>query len=129
MRRFLLLFVTFRVGRTEKDLRDAGVQFEAVTCRYADYGAAIAEDVAEGHVRAYVSPAGRIYGAQIIGEGSGEMINEWALAIQKKIRIYDLMMLQHSFPSMSFLSKRVSETWMMNRMKNPWLKRTIRWMF
>jgi len=59
---------------------------------------------------------GRIYGARIVGEGSGEMIGEWALAIQKKIRIWDIMFLQHSFPTMSFLTKRVAEMWMMNRM-------------
>ena len=118
-----------QVGATERQLRERGAKFETVTCRYADYGAAIAEDVAEGHVRAYIGPAGRILGAQVIGEGSGEMINEWALAVQKKINITSLMMLQHSFPSMSFLNKRVAESWMMNRMKNPWLRRMARRMF
>ena len=43
------------------------------------------------------------------------MINEWALAIQKKIRLHDIMLLQHAFPTMGFLSKRVAEVWMMKR--------------
>ncbi len=117
------------VGKSARELDAASTKYETVTANYADYGAAIAEGIAEGHVRAYISPTGRIYGAQIIGEGSGEMINEWALAIQKKCRITDVMLLQHSFPSMSFLTKRVSEMWMMNRMKSPWLRRMIRWMY
>ena len=57
------------------------------------------------------------------------MINEWALAIQKKIRMHDIMMLQHSFPTMGFLSKRVAETWMMNHMQSPRLKALCRFMF
>jgi hypothetical protein len=51
------------------------------------------------------------------------MINEWALAIQKNIRIHDIMMLQHSFPTMGFMSKRIGEIWMMNKMKSPTLKK------
>ena len=117
------------VGKSTRELDAASVKYETVTANYSDYGAAIAEGIAEGHVRAYIGPTGRIYGAQIIGEGSGEMINEWALAIQKKCRITDIMLLQHSFPSMSFLTKRVSEMWMMNRMKSPWLRRIVRWMY
>ncbi|MFO7936992.1 MAG: NAD(P)/FAD-dependent oxidoreductase [Kiritimatiellia bacterium] len=106
-----------RVGLCEADLKKAGQRYEVVTSKYADYGAAIAEGIGEGWVKAFIHPVtGRIYGASIVGEGSGEMIGEWALAIQKKIRIWDIMFLQHSFPTMSFLTKRVAETWMMNRM-------------
>jgi len=105
------------VGACEADLQKAGRRYEVVTCNYGDYGAAIAEGIGEGWVKAFIHPVtGRIYGARIVGEGSGEMIGEWALAIQKRIRIWDIMFLQHSFPTMSFLSKRVAETWMMNRM-------------
>jgi hypothetical protein len=57
------------------------------------------------------------------------MINEWALAIQKKLRLADIMMLQHSFPTMGFLTKRVAETWMMNRMESTFLKNMCAWMF
>ena len=57
------------------------------------------------------------------------MIGEWALAIQKKVKIYDIMMLQHSFPTMSFLSKRVSEMWMMSKMKSTTLQKICRFMF
>lgn len=105
------------VGACEADLKRQGKRYEVVTSNYGDYGAAIAEGIGEGWVKAFIHPVtGRIYGARIVGEGSGEMIGEWALAIQKKIRIWDIMFLQHSFPTMSFLTKRVSETWMMNRM-------------
>ena len=97
--------------------------------KYEDYGAAIAENIAEGFVKVFCSAAGKLYGAVIVGEGSGEMINEWALAIQKKVRMHDIMMLQHSFPTMGFLSKRVSETWMMNKMRIPFLQKMCRIMF
>ncbi len=116
------------VGACEADLQQQKKRYETVEVKYADYGAAIAEGVGEGWVKAFIHPVtGRIYGVRIVGEGSGEMIGEWALAIQKKLRIWDIMFLQHSFPTMSFLTKRVSETWMMNRM--PKLQGLCRRMF
>lgn len=117
------------VGLREKDLKERGLRYETVRVNYDDYGAAIAEAVDVGFVKAFVSPLGRIYGAYIVGEGSGEMINEWALAVQKKLRIHNIMMLQHSFPTMGFLTKRVGETWMMNRMKSQRLQSLCRLMF
>ena len=117
------------VGALARDLAASDTPYETIEEQYADYGAAIAEGIAVGSVKAYVSRGGRIYGARIIGEGAGEMINEWGLAIQSRLRIHRIMFLQHSFPSMSFLTKRVSESWMMNRMKNPTLRRLIRFMF
>ncbi len=117
------------VGKTRRQLEREKARFETVETSYRDYGAAIAENIASGFVRAHVSQGGRILGASIIGEGSGEMIGEWALAIQKKMRITDIMLLQHSFPTMSFLSKRVSEIWMMGKMKSERMKKFCRIIF
>jgi len=114
------------VGWLERDLKANDVAYETIEAKYEDYGAAIAEGIAVGAVRAYVSPTGRIYGARIIGEGAAEMINEWGLAIQNRLRIHKIMMLQHAFPSMSFLSKRVAEGWAMSRMRTPWVRRLVR---
>jgi pyruvate/2-oxoglutarate dehydrogenase complex dihydrolipoamide dehydrogenase (E3) component len=117
------------VGALERDLKADDVPYEVIEEKYADYGAAIAEGIAVGSVRAYASKTGRIYGVRIVGEGAGEMINEWGLAIQNRLRLHKIMFLQHSFPSMSFLTKRVSERWMMNRMESPFLRRLVRWFF
>ena len=117
------------VGQTENELKVKGTKYEVITMNYEDYGAAIAEGVDIGFVRVLASKTGRIYGVTIVGEGSGEMINEWALAIQKKLRMHDIMFLQHSFPTMGFLTKRSSEQWMMNRMQWAPLKAMCRLMF
>jgi pyruvate/2-oxoglutarate dehydrogenase complex dihydrolipoamide dehydrogenase (E3) component len=113
------------VGMTETQLKAAGIKYDVHEVRHADYGAAIAEQVTEGGVRVYASKLGKIYGASVIGEGSAEMINEWGLAIQKKIRLVDIMLLQHSFPSMSFMNKTIGEGWMMKLLKVGWMKKMM----
>ncbi|MGD9641783.1 MAG: NAD(P)/FAD-dependent oxidoreductase [Elusimicrobiales bacterium] len=117
------------VGLCADEIKAKGIAYETVESRYGDYGAAIAERLDRGFVRVYTTKTGRILGAVIAGEGSAEMINEWALAIQKGLRMHDIMMTMHSFPSMSFLCKRVAETWMMNRVRPGWVKNLIRAMF
>ncbi len=117
------------VGLCETELKEKGVAYETVESRYGDYGAAIAEGLGRGFVRVYAGKTGKILGAVVAGEGSAEMINEWTLAMQKGLRLHDVMLTMHSFPSMSFLNKRASETWMMNRMKPSWVKRAVRALF
>lgn len=116
------------VGMLERDLRARRIRYEAIESRYEDYGAAIAEGIPVGSVKAYVSKTGRVYGARIIGEGAGEMIGEWGLLIQKRLRIHNIAFLQHAFPSMSFLTKRVGEGWIMNRTRGAGMRRIARWL-
>ena len=117
------------VGMRERELQAGKIQYETLVTKYEDYGAAIAQDIGIGFVKVFASSTGKIYGASLIGHGSGEMINEWALAIQKRIRLHDLMFLQHSFPTMGFLSKRIAEIWMMNKMQSTWMQKACKLMF
>lgn len=117
------------VGLCETELKEKGLSYEVVESRYGDYGAAIVEGLGRGFVRVYTTKSGRILGAVVAGEGSAEMINEWALAMQKGLRLHDVMLTMHSFPSMSFLNKRVAEMWMMNRIKPGWVKKIARALF
>jgi pyruvate/2-oxoglutarate dehydrogenase complex dihydrolipoamide dehydrogenase (E3) component len=114
------------VGMTEPELIAKKIKYKAFIAKYEDYGSAIAEDVGIGFVKVYANDFGRVYGASIVGEGSGEMINEWALIIQQKIRLHSVMFLAHSFPTMGFLSKRVAEMWMMYIMDISILRRVSR---
>lgn len=116
------------VGMSEKELIAAGVKYDVLEAKYEDYGASIAEQITTGSVRVLANKLGKIYGVSVIGEGSSEMINEWGLAIQKKIRLADIMLLQHSFPSMSFLNKSIGEMWMMKLLKIDWMKKMMGFM-
>lgn len=118
-----------RVGPTRRELEEQKRSHTEVVARYDDYGAAIAEGVDVGFVKALVSPFGRVLGATIVGEGSGEMINEWAMAVQNRFRMHRLLLQQHSFPTMGFLSKRVAELWMMRLIQPEWVKKICRLLF
>ena len=117
------------VGMQEDELKDRGIKYQVYGAKYENYGAAIAENVSAGYVKVFASSLGKVYGAIIVGDGSGEMINEWALIVQKKIGLLSILFLAHSFPTMGFLSKRVAEQWMMSKMKSNALKNVLRFCY
>lgn len=117
------------VGMNEEELKKKGIKYKAYIAKYENYGAAIAENVSVGYVKVFANSLGRVFGVSIVGDGSGEMINEWALIIQKKIRLHSVMFLAHSFPTMGFLSKRVAEQWMMEKMKSNLVKNICRFFY
>ncbi|MGL4667891.1 MAG: dihydrolipoyl dehydrogenase family protein [Saezia sp.] len=116
------------VGHTEKQLKEKGMAYQTIEARYEDYGAAIVQDVPQGHVRVYASKWGKIYGVSIVGQGSGEMINEWAFAMQHKKGLFHIMLTMHSFPTMGFLTKRVAEIWMMGLIKQPAIRKLLKFL-
>ena len=117
------------VGMSAHELNDQQLPYETYVAHYDDYGPAIAQETKLGFVKVFASAKGKIYGVVIAGEGSGEMINEWALAIQNNLRMQDILMTQHSFPTMGILSRRTAEAWMMNRMDSQKSKKLTRFMF
>ncbi len=117
------------VGMSAHELNDQQTPYETYIAHYDDYGAAIAEETKIGFVKVFASAHGKIYGVVIAGEGSGEMVNEWTLAIQNNLRMQDILMTQHSFPTMGILSKRTAEAWMMNRMKSHTRQKLARFIF
>jgi pyruvate/2-oxoglutarate dehydrogenase complex dihydrolipoamide dehydrogenase (E3) component len=117
------------VGMQEEELKEKGIKYQVYTTKYENYGAAIAENVSEGYLKVFANGWGKVFGAIIVGDGSGEMINEWALIIQKKIKLYSILFLAHSFPTMGFLTKRVAEQWMMAKMKSNFVKKLCRFCY
>jgi len=114
------------VGMTEAQLNKKKIKFKVYIKKYEDYGAAIAENLGVGFVKVFANSRGKVFGASIVGDGSGEMINEWALIIQKKIKLMSILFLAHSFPTMGFMSKGIAEDWMMKKMKSKFLQKIIK---
>jgi pyruvate/2-oxoglutarate dehydrogenase complex dihydrolipoamide dehydrogenase (E3) component len=115
-----------QAGLTEAEAKAKGLSFEIVNEQFENYGRLIADGHPEGFIKALISKTGKIYGVTIVGEQASELIHEWILAIQKNIRIWDIMMTQHSFPTISLMNKRVAEQWAMGKMNSSLLQKVIK---
>ena len=111
------------VGMSEEQARAAGIKFKVIRSDYADYGRTIADGQPEGFVKVITNEKGKIFGATVVGESASELIHEWTMAMQYKHSLFDIMMMQHSFPTISLMNKRAAENWMMEMAEKPWLQK------
>ncbi|MBN2260059.1 MAG: NAD(P)/FAD-dependent oxidoreductase [Clostridiales bacterium] len=102
-----------QVGMTEKQIKEKGIAYMVVKENYNTYARAITDGATEGFVKVLTDSKGTIYGVTIVGEVASELIQEWTMAIQNQLTMFNVLMMQHSFPTISLLNKTVAEKWMM----------------
>ncbi len=97
------------VGMTEATARDThGDAVSAVTFDFAENDRAQAEKATEGFVKAVVGKRGKILGATIVGRHAGELILPWVLAVQKGMKMSDMVSIIAPYPTLGEVSKRVA---------------------
>ncbi|MDR5658415.1 NAD(P)/FAD-dependent oxidoreductase [Serpentinicella sp. ANB-PHB4] len=107
-----------QVGMTEREVKEKGTDYIVVKEDYANYTRAASEGHTTGFVKVITDLRGTIYGVTICGEAGSELIHEWVLAMQNRLTMFNIVMMQHTFPTLSLLNKRVAEQWMMTMMQN-----------
>jgi len=112
-----------QAGMTEKEAKDKGLDIMVLKRNYASYGRTVVDGKPEGFIKVITNKAGKIFGVTIVGEVASELIHEWIIAIQKNLTMFDIMMTQHSFPTISMLNKMIAEDWMMKKVETPWIKK------
>jgi len=115
-----------QVGLTEKEAQAKGLKYQVVKKEYKSYGRTVADGHPEGFIKIITNKRGTVYGASIVGDAASELIHEWTMAIQYKKSMFDIMMMMHSFPSLSMLNKMVAEDWMMKVMDSDFIKKGIK---
>lgn len=104
-----------QVGLNEDEAKKQGLDFFVVKKTYDTYARAVTTGALVGFVKVITDDEGTIHGATIVGEQASEMISEWTLAMQHNLKMMDIVMTQHAFPSLSLLNRNVAEKWMMTQ--------------
>lgn len=98
-----------QVGWTEAQARaELGDEAEVLSWRFADNDRAQAERATDGVIKAVLDKKGRIHGATIVGPHAGELVQVWALAISKGLKIKDMTGMVAPYPTLGEVSKRVA---------------------
>jgi len=90
------------VGKTEEELKQAGISFKSGTFNFAASGRAKAMDQAAGLVKVLsCTDTDRILGAHICGPLAGELIGEVVLAMEFQASTEDLQRTIHGHPTLT----------------------------
>ena len=104
---------------TDPEVAHAGLTEAAARLQYGDRvqvimwplkGAdrAVIDGSDEGFVKAIALPNGRLLGAAIVAPRAGEMIHEWALAIERRMKLGNLASAIHSYPTYSMSAMQMA---------------------
>jgi len=90
------------VGKTERELKAAGVAYKVGKIPFAAIGKAIAAGEAEGFAKLlFGATHGELLGAHIIGDNATELIAEMGLALDQELTAEDIHATIHAHPTMS----------------------------
>ncbi|MCI0353240.1 MAG: mercuric reductase [Acidobacteriales bacterium] len=112
------------LGLTQKDAQERA-DVETFMLRLDDNDRAVVDGETAGFARAYVDRKhGRLLGATLVNRHAGESIGEFALAIQKGMKLRDLGGVIHPYPTQAEIIKRLGDTSQKSRLK-PWMKKLL----
>ncbi len=129
--RTIIPWVTFTdpeiasVGLQEQEARKKYRKIRILRWPYGENDRAQAEHKKTGLIKIITDKKGRILGAGIVGHNAGEMINFWALALSKDMKVGDIAAYIPPYPTMSEIGKRAITEFYKPSLQNPWLKRIL----
>ena len=89
------------VGKTEKEAKAEGINYEVSTFPWAASGRAIASDCADGLTKLiFDKDSHRVIGGAIVGTNGGELLGEIGLAIEMGCDAEDLALTIHAHPTL-----------------------------
>jgi pyruvate/2-oxoglutarate dehydrogenase complex dihydrolipoamide dehydrogenase (E3) component len=102
-----------RIGPTEAEARERHrkVAVSRFPYRHIDRALAAHEYADEGFIKLVHDPGGTLYGAQIVGPGAGETINEVALAMRHGLTVGDLGAASHAYPTLGMGLQQAALAW------------------
>jgi pyruvate/2-oxoglutarate dehydrogenase complex dihydrolipoamide dehydrogenase (E3) component len=114
-----------QIGLTEAEARKKYRRIRIMRFPFADNDRAQAERKTEGFIKAITKKNGTILGCTIVGAEAGEMVQLWAMAMQKEMKIGDLTTIVFPYPTLSELSKRVAYAYYQPTLTKGWLRSII----
>jgi pyruvate/2-oxoglutarate dehydrogenase complex dihydrolipoamide dehydrogenase (E3) component/uncharacterized membrane protein YdjX (TVP38/TMEM64 family) len=101
-----------RVGLSETEAKDQGIDYEVTTYGIDDLDRAIAESEAHGFVKVLTPPGkDKILGATIVGEHAGELLAEFVLAMRWNLGLNKVLGTIHAYPTWSEANKYAAGEW------------------
>ncbi|MDW7740591.1 MAG: NAD(P)/FAD-dependent oxidoreductase [Bacillota bacterium] len=114
------------LGLTEEECREHSYRYRVYYHTFAGDDRAITDGVARGKVKIITSPYGKILGVHILGSRAGELINEFILARRKGLRLHEIGLTVHVYPTLGMAVQRATDNWFSEISEKPLFKNLIK---
>jgi pyruvate/2-oxoglutarate dehydrogenase complex dihydrolipoamide dehydrogenase (E3) component len=97
-----------QVGLTEEEARARHGRVNIARAEFAQNDRAVIERRGDGFAKLVLGKDGRILGATIVGAHAGELIQPWAMAIGRRIKLSAMAAMTVAYPTLSEIGKRAA---------------------
>jgi pyruvate/2-oxoglutarate dehydrogenase complex dihydrolipoamide dehydrogenase (E3) component len=105
-----------RVGPSEDELKKRDARYEIYRYPFSKVDRAVTDGRTQGVVKVFAHPrSGKIYSATILGPQAGDLIAEYALAIQAGLKLRDISATIHPYPTYAWANRRAADQWLVRR--------------
>ena len=115
-----------RVGMTEQQALAQGVSADILRFSFSDIDRALTEVETTGEMK-LVCRKGKILGATILGPHAGELIHEIVLAMQAGLKISDISVTIHAYPTLAQVSRRTVNTFYGEKLFSQRTRKIVGW--
>lgn len=116
------------LGGTEADMKRNGMAYSVYRFPFAQLDRAVTDSDTTGIVKVLANRWGRILGVSILGAHAGEMIGEYALAMQNGVTLGKVSSTIHPYPTYVLGNRRAADQFMMAKL-TPGMVRWLRRLF
>ena len=110
------------LGLTEEECIEKNLKYRTYYQPFSGDDRAIADDTKKGRVKIIASPYGKLLGVHILGPRAGELINEFVLARRKGLRLHDIGLTAHVYPTLGLALQRATDNWFSEWAEKPWAR-------
>ncbi len=114
-------------GLTEAEARIRyGDKVQATNWPLRSADRAVIDGAGEGFIKATTLANGRLLGTSIVAPRAGEMIHEWAVAIERRMKLGDLASAIHSYPTYSMSAMQMAAEDSVSRLLSGYSGKVVR---
>ena len=115
------------IGQTEDELKAANIPYEVYKQPFAQNDRAITDGETRGLVKVLTTPGltGRILGVHILGSRSGELAQEWILAMEHGHSVRAIADMVHVYPTLSLACQHAAQRWYEGKSQEPAIKSAL----
>ncbi len=113
------------VGMDESTAKQKFRDIRVLRWPYSENDRARAERKTTGMIKLVTRKNGKIEGVSIVGHNAGEMINMWALALSKNMKVGDIAGYVSPYPTATEIGKRAATSYYTPSTRKPMVRRLI----
>jgi pyruvate/2-oxoglutarate dehydrogenase complex dihydrolipoamide dehydrogenase (E3) component len=106
-----------RVGLSETEARDRGIEYDLYVSKLEDLDRAVVEDETSGFVKVLTARGrDRILGVTFVASHAGDLIHEYVLAMRSGVGLGKLSSVIHAYPTFAELARKTGDAFQKTRL-------------